>query len=93
MPSGDGNPNPTEVLATIPYDGSNKLSLPVFFLDDDTLVFVRVEGERDDEIAGVVWRRIYPEWWWGNFYRPEVWLAVVCGVYLGVATVQRLLKR
>jgi len=92
-PHADENPSPVEVLATIPYDGSAKLSFPVFFRDNDTLVFVRVEGERDDEFVGIVWRRIYPEWWWGHFYRPEVWLAVVCGMYLSVSIVRRLLKR
>jgi len=92
-PRADENPSPVEVLAIIPYDGSAKLSFPVFFQDNDTLVFVRVEGERADDFVGIVWRRIYPEEWWGHFYRPEVWLAAVCGVYMGVAIIQRLLKR
>jgi hypothetical protein len=24
-----------------------------------------------------LWDRRFPEWWWGHFYRPEVWLAIV----------------
>ena len=25
----------------------------------------------------VVWHRRFPEWWWGHFYRPEVWITIV----------------
>ena len=30
----------------------------------------------------IVWRRRYPEWWWGNFYRAEVLGATICGALL-----------
>ncbi len=26
-----------------------------------------------------LFRRRFPEWWWGHFYRPEVWAAIVLG--------------
>jgi WD40 repeat protein len=30
-----------------------------------------------------VWSRRHPEWWWGHFYRPEVWLGLLLsGVWL-----------
>ena len=30
----------------------------------------------------IYWRRRHPEWWWGHFYRPEVWLAMFFGFTL-----------
>jgi WD40 repeat protein len=27
-----------------------------------------------------VYRRRFPEWWWGHFYRLEVWAAIVLGI-------------
>ena len=27
-----------------------------------------------------IWRRRRPEWWWGHFYRAEVWAALLLGV-------------
>jgi WD40 repeat protein len=41
---------------------------------------------RDEKILTIdsdamrIWRRRRPEWWWGHFYRPEVWAAVVFGL-------------
>ncbi|MHC5053281.1 MAG: WD40 repeat domain-containing protein [Planctomycetota bacterium] len=26
-----------------------------------------------------LYRRRFPEWWWGHFYRPEVWAAILIG--------------
>ena len=36
-----------------------------------------VSGEADGRI--IVWERCFPEWWWGLFVRPDVWLASVFG--------------
>lgn len=27
-----------------------------------------------------IWRRRRPEWWWGHFYRAEVWAGIVIGI-------------
>jgi hypothetical protein len=52
------------------------------FTDDDTIM--RFYGNWPDEKIEPddyyeVWRRRYPEWWWGHFYRPEVWLTIIFG--------------
>ena len=44
------------------------------FLDDNTIISIH-----SDKATGSVWRRRYPEWWWGHFYRPELWLLLVFG--------------
>jgi len=31
------------------------------------------------ERTGILYRRFYPEWWWGHFCRHEVWLAIIFG--------------
>jgi hypothetical protein len=40
------------------------------FLDDDTLAL-------DDYTRIRTFHRRFPEWWWGHFYRPEMWCAIV----------------
>lgn len=35
----------------------------------------------------------YPEWWWGHFYRPEVWLLMVLSLTLGVTFVRHVRAR
>ena len=45
------------------------------FLDDDTAIFeadYRTWSGHGREFS--YYRRRFPEWWWGHFYRPEVWL-------------------
>jgi len=49
----------------------------IAFLHDDCLVaraprIVRDVGLTPERFA--VFTRRFPEWWWGHFYRPEVWL-------------------
>jgi hypothetical protein len=34
--------------------------------------------ESDDELLAI-YRLAYPPYWWGHFYRPEVWLAIIFG--------------
>lgn len=49
----------------------------VGFLNDETILGLidnPVNGVDHVEIVG--WRRRFPEWWWGHFYRPEVWIFV-----------------
>ena len=52
------------------------------FIDDNTIL--NIGGPwRDDLIDPAdefeVYHRLYPEWWWGHFFRPEVWLALIFG--------------
>jgi len=49
----------------------------IHFLDADTMLLVPVKNaaNRPPEL----WCRRHPEWWWGHFYRPEVWVAFVFG--------------
>lgn len=44
----------------------------VAFLSDDVLVCsdpFNVDNNR-------LFHRRHPEWWWGHFYRPEVWASI-----------------
>jgi len=38
-----------------------------------------VQPSTDDSIQQETWERQFPEWWWGHFYRPEVWLTIIFG--------------
>jgi hypothetical protein len=42
------------------------------FLTDD--VFLNVDPFNDENNR--IYRRRHPEWWWGHFYRPEVWASI-----------------
>lgn len=55
------------------------------FGDNDTILCVLAR----DKVEYELYRRRYPEWWWGHFYRVEVWVTVVCGGGL----IWRLLQR
>ena len=61
----------------------------VRFVDNQT-----IEVMYEENFSNVnVFRRRFPEWWWGHFYRPEVWLATGLSVALIWRTVRaRLLK-
>jgi hypothetical protein len=63
------------------------------FIDDNTIVRDNVTdaewhesghgSTRDHKYEYVLYRRRFPEWWWGHFYRPEVWLfAALSGVLI-----------
>lgn len=48
-----------------------------YFLDDNTFLVSFVA--KDENGSGYIFKsaiftRRFPEWWWGHFYRPEVWL-------------------
>jgi hypothetical protein len=52
--------------------------LPVHFIDDDHLC---VQWGNLDSSCLFVLERRFPEWWWGHFYRAEVWgLMILSGV-------------
>ena len=50
------------------------------FIDADTILFDYI-GTDKQMTHGLLHRR-FPEWWWGHFYRPEVWLAIGLSVLL-----------
>jgi hypothetical protein len=55
------------------------------FVDDDTIFCESfITGTPSPNNAEqLLFRRRFPEWWWGHFYRPEVWLAIaLSGVLL-----------
>ena len=62
-----------------------QVQLPVRFVDNDTLELLR-ENEGSNMIA--TYHRRFPEWWWGHFYRPEVWVAIA----LSGVQIWRLIK-
>ena len=48
------------------------------FRDDNTLQFQRyIITPENPTSQGMIFRRRFPEWWWGHFYRPEVWCAIL----------------
>ncbi|MBI3829623.1 MAG: hypothetical protein HY291_08910 [Planctomycetes bacterium] len=54
---------------------------PIGFEDDDTLLFACgvLRNGRLTNPKIIVLHRRFPEWWWGHFYRPEVWLTIIFG--------------
>jgi WD40 repeat protein len=60
-----------QLLQLLPYGGST----------GDVLFTPSGDGVLAAGVGGIrLWRRRRPEWWWGHFYRPEVWAAVVFGL-------------
>lgn len=68
------------------------------FVDDDTLICNHDVGQamsvnqetRIFLLQRLTFHRRFPEWWWGQFYRPEVWLLFVLSVVLIVTFVRRV---
>lgn len=53
------------------------------FLDDNTIrLQVPYELLSRQNEPSRLYRRRFPEWWWGHFYRPEVWACIVLGIGL-----------
>lgn len=51
-----------------------------YFVDDDTvLICAEAQGEKT---LFQTYRRRFPEWWWGHFFRPEAWAALLLFVAL-----------
>lgn len=80
------NPTDNEPRAIYVYAELKKGGRPLFIFPagvsdfsfiNDELIFATKERGGQGEWS--VWRRRYPEWWWGNLLRPEVWAAVVFG--------------
>lgn len=49
----------------------------VNFVDDDTIQVLSSDPESDFRAIVRTYKRRFPEWWWGHFYRPEVWAALI----------------
>ena len=60
------------------WSAQSRLQSTAGFIDDNQCV-MRFRYDRD-LILCRVWHRRYPEWWWGHFYRPEVWAAGALGL-------------
>lgn len=54
------------------YEFKEGQGIPHYFLNDDEIL-VEQYGVDDWPIL----HRRFPEWWWGIFYRPLFWIAVV----------------
>lgn len=57
---------------------------PNRFLDNDTLEMFLAKGNNPFEYYRAIYKRRFPEWWWGHFFRPEVWLFLALTVGLAV---------
>ena len=53
----------------------------ITFADDNTMVAMKFPSKKDEEFMFILCHRRFPEWWWGIFYRPLFWIAVV--VFIG----------
>lgn len=56
--------------------GKNFIYAPVF-VDDDTIIAIK--GSTPESARLVAYHRHFPEWWWGQFHRAEVWTAMIFG--------------
>ena len=77
--------NPELTVITLSQIDVNEHAEPIRFLDNDTLEFAREVLTKDYELVHNViytYKRRFPEWWWGHFYRPEVWLFILLSAAL-----------
>jgi hypothetical protein len=55
------------------YDSSETALMPLDFIDNDTIL---TREHTQSERPYRLFLRRHPEWWWGHFYRPEVWASI-----------------
>ncbi len=92
---GDASPDGTRTVsdAETPFIyNSQGDSLPIYtfpesaepyFLNNDTIMLIPWGAFSNRQLREyTLWYRRHPEWWWGHFYRPEVWSALIFGVLL-----------
>lgn len=64
------------------------------FIDDETIVVEvaiwHVEDRVIPPLPNQLLRRRFPEYWWGNLYRVEVWTGILSGVALMIIGGRRL---
>jgi hypothetical protein len=68
------------------------------FLNDDTCIVANVRRsisyvDAPEPLRIIVFHRRHPEWWWGHFYRPEVWALIALTVFSATLAVRSRLKR
>lgn len=66
------------------------VSNPRFLTNDQ--IYIR-GFHSEDGYGRAYYRRRFPEWWWGHFYRPEVWAFALITIALLVRGVQALRRR
>jgi hypothetical protein len=79
----------TEILCIV--DLPFKVDSEPGFIDNDT-IHDAIDGKSNNsgQIPFCVLKRRFPEWWWGHFYRPEVWVGVVIAmVWIAITFVRR----
>jgi len=57
------------------------------FVTDD-LIVSDTSPFRNGRTKYILHRRRFPEWWWGHFNRPEVWISIAFGLALIVRAVR-----
>ena len=65
--------------------------LSIGFINDDWIQIMTMDPQYKTPpipLRCFYLHRRFPEWWWGHFYRPEVWLALI----FGIATLVSLFK-
>ena len=72
---------PTLVL----YDSADFPATPLRFLNDNTLLVGLDNRLRPFRF----FHRRHPEWWWGHFYRPEVWVLCAYSALLLIAGIRK----
>jgi hypothetical protein len=75
---------------TIDYRDETRMIFDAQFENDDLISFFAMFNAPQDEFVLVYMRRRFPEWWWGHFYRLEVWAFALITIVLLVRGVQAL---
>lgn len=66
----------------------------VKFIDNDTIEFdTHLLATNDSPQVRVTFERRFPEWWWGHFFRVEVWFFVLTGIALLVRGIRSIRER
>ncbi len=63
-------------------DDSTPIHWACGFIDDNTCAMGFYPAKKSKSSVVRIWKRRFPEWWWGHFYRPEVWVAVVFAAFI-----------
>lgn len=74
-------PNTRQLIMQFPIEFDAKI---LDLEDEDTLKV----WTNNDRVA--TYHRRFPEWWWGHFYRPELWVLVVLSMALVAIFVKQL---
>ena len=59
------------------FDFTGMWYMPYDFIDDNTVLLIWLDLDNDNESQYLFMRRHHLEWWWGIFYRPLFWIAMV----------------